>query len=416
MSGSSSTITTRAPVMSTDYTHGAVPSAAAARGRAMSRLLPILVALAAVHALVAVSLRPYGGNLSALIRISESAEREQVVREHFQPGFVIFTGEGGYDGQAYYYVAMDPAMTRGLYPNPYRYQRILYPLLARALALGQPRLLPLTLYLANLLALAAGMAVVIALLGRQGLSPWWSLFAGLCPAAIMSVQYDLPSPLAIALLLGAVAAYLRGALAVASGLIALAFLAREDAVVVLLALLAWDLWTRRSPRRAAMLAASVAPFLAWQAFVTSRLGALPAAESLAVVQPVPLAGLAGYLAGLRGVEGATAWLKHAAVLAVAAFLLAVGVIVARRLRRAPHLYYALTAAYVLLAVFTVPSQWDNYNGLLRLFYGLFPFLTLAYGVERAPSVRTAVFAIAVLSLLAAVRVLFVSPVYPFRVH
>jgi len=381
----------------------------------MSRVLPIVVAVVVVHGLVTASLRPYGGNLSAMIRISESDEREQVVREYFQPGFVIFTGEGGYDGQAYYYVAMDPAATKGLYRNPYRYQRILYPLVARALALGHPRLLPLTLYLSNLLALAAGMAVVIALLHRQGLSPWWSLFAGLCPAAIMTIQYDLPSPLAIALLLGAVAAYGGGGVIVASGLLALAFLAREDAVMVLVPLVAWDLWTRRSLRRAAILAASVAPFLAWQAFVTSRLGAVPAAESLAVIQPVPFAGLVGYLASLRDVAGATVWLKNVAVIAVAVFVLGVGVIVLRRLRRAPHLYYVLAAAYALLAVFTVPSQWDNYNGLLRLFYGLFPFLTLAYGVERAPSVRYAVFAIAALSVLAALRVVLVSPVYPFRI-
>ncbi len=381
----------------------------------MSRLLPIVVALVIVHGLVLASLRPYGGNLSAMIRIGESEEREQVVREYFQPGFVIFTGEGGYDGQAYYYVAMDPLATKGLYRNPYRYQRILYPLVARGLALGQPRLLPLTLYLANLLALAAGMAVMITLLRGQGRSPWWSLFAGLCPAAIMTIQYDLPSPLAIALLLGAVAAYGRDRVVVASGLIALAFLTREDAVMVLVPLLAWEVWAHRSRRRAAMLAASVTPFVAWQAFVTSRLGGVPAAESLAVIQPVPFAGLAGYFASLRGNAGATAWLKHAAVLAVACFLLAVGVIVLRRLRRAPHLYYVLAAAYPLLAVFTVPSQWDNYNGLLRLFYGLFPFLTLAYGVERARSVQYAVFAIAVLSMLAALRVLLVSPVYPFRI-
>jgi len=381
----------------------------------MSRLLPIVVALVIVHGLVLASLRPYGGNLSAMMRIGESEEREQVVREYFQPGFVIFTGEGGYDGQAYYYVAMDPLATKGLYRNPYRYQRILYPLVARGLALGQPRLLPLTLYLANLLALAAGMAVMITLLRGQGRSPWWSLFAGLCPAAIMTIQYDLPSPLAIALLLGAVAAYGRDRVAVASGLIALAFLTREDAVMVLVPLLGWEVWAHRSRRRAAMLAASVTPLVAWQAFVTSRLGGVPAAESLAVVQPVPFAGLAGYFASLRGAAGATAWLKHAAVLAVAVFLLAVGAIVLRRLRRAPHLYYVLAAAYPLLAVFTVPSQWDNYNGLLRLFYGLFPFLTLAYGVERARSVRYAVFAIAVLSLLAALRGLLVSPVYPFRI-
>jgi hypothetical protein len=381
----------------------------------MSRVLPIVVAVVVVHGLVIASLRPYGGNLSAMIRLGENAEREQVVREYFQPGFVIFLDEGGYDGQAYYYVAMDPAATRGLYRNPYRYQRILYPLLARALALGQPSRLPLTLYLTNLLALAAGAAILIALLARQGLSPWWSLFGALCPPAIMTIQYDLPSPLAIALVLGAVAAYGRDRVAVTSGLLALAFLAREDAVVAWGALLAWDGATRRSLRRAALLALAVAPFLAWQVFVTWRLGAVPAAESAAVLQPVPFAGLVGYLGSLREVSGATAWLKQAAVLLVAGFLLATGAVVLGRLRRAPHVYYVLTAAYAALAVFTVPSQWDNYNGLLRLFYGVFPFLTLAYGVERAPAVRSAVFFIAVLSALAVVRLLFVSPVYPFRI-
>src|SRR5690348_16603456 len=63
----------------------------------------------------------------------------------------------GYDGQFAYYIALDPPNAHVYMDFPaYRYTRILYPMLARALAFGQPALIPYTLLLINYLAVVGG--------------------------------------------------------------------------------------------------------------------------------------------------------------------------------------------------------------------------------------------------------------------
>jgi len=66
-------------------------------------------------------------------------------------------GSEGYDGQFAYFIAVDPLGAAPLIDVPaYRYQRIVYPLLARLLALGRREWIPWMLPLVNLIALAAG--------------------------------------------------------------------------------------------------------------------------------------------------------------------------------------------------------------------------------------------------------------------
>src|SRR5688572_27182391 len=69
-------------------------------------------------------------------------------------------GEKGYDGQFTYYIALDP-----LNPVPehfdvraYRYQRILHPILARLLSLGQEPFIAWAMLAINLVMLAVGTA------------------------------------------------------------------------------------------------------------------------------------------------------------------------------------------------------------------------------------------------------------------
>ncbi|MEK7842079.1 MAG: hypothetical protein AAB197_05335, partial [Deltaproteobacteria bacterium] len=59
--------------------------------------------------------------------------------------------------------------------------------------------------------------------------------------------------------------------------------------------------------------------------------------------------------------------------------------------------------------------WDNYNGLLRMFYGLFPFLIFSFCLEGDRLFKGAVYFTAVLSFLTVIRILFISPVYPFSI-
>ena len=143
----------------------------------------------------------------------------------------------GFDGQLYYYIALDPANARYYIDSGevgLRYERILYPLTARILALGQPGLVPYAMLLINLVAVALGTLAVAAWLRRKGVSPWFAAIFGFYPGLLISLQRDLTEPLAYALV--ALAIYLfdfggRRRFLWAGLVFALAALTRETTVV-----------------------------------------------------------------------------------------------------------------------------------------------------------------------------------------
>lgn len=375
-------------------------------------LLPIVIALLAVHAIVMYSIKPYEYNLSSMIRISQN-EKEGVAKEYFQKGMVIFD-EGGYDGQFYYYVAMDPFLEKGYFKNAYRQQRILYPLMARLLAFGKENLLPYTFYIVNLAALAAGMYFFILILRQYSLSPMWSLFYGLSPPSIMTIQYDLPSPVSICLIIAAVYFYISRNIFLATVFMSFSFLAREDSIVVLLPLLVWDYQCNRRFKRIILLSSCLIPFFLWQLFVAVKLGDAPMATSAEVVSFIPFSGIIGYIKTIEFGDFKQISRQFSTLLIFSYFAI-LSVIIVKKLLNLRHLFYYVVTAYCLLAIFTLPSQWNNYGGLLRMFYGLFPFLILSYCVEKDRLLKKAVCFIGVLSFLTVIRILFISPVYPFRI-
>lgn len=141
----------------------------------------------------------------------------------------------GYDGQFVYYLALDPAKARYYVDAPaYRYQRILFPLLARFAAFAQPSVVPWTMLIINWLAVGGGVVALGAWLRRKGVSPWFALIYGVYPGMLIALQRDLTEPVAYGFV--ALAIYLfdfggrRGLIwsAIAFGLAALA---RETTLV-----------------------------------------------------------------------------------------------------------------------------------------------------------------------------------------
>lgn len=194
-----------------------------------------------------------------------------IVGSRFDPG--LPDGTQGYDGQFAYQIARNPLGASPYLDVPaYRYQRILYPLLARCLSLGNERLLPWMLILINLIALPAGTALTEAILVQQGLSRWYALTYGLFIGLLMPVRLDLTEPLAYLLVQAAVLAFRRQRLGLGAVWFALAALTRETTLLFVggyaLSLLAARRW------RAALgwTGAVVGPFLAWQIVLYLWLG------------------------------------------------------------------------------------------------------------------------------------------------
>ena len=119
-------------------------------------------------------------------------------------------GTWGYDGQFAYYIARDPAGGWQYCDVPaYRYQRILYPLLAWALAPGRPSGVGWTLVALNVVALAGGTYLTERLLASHGVSRWYALAYGLYGGLVAGLRLDLTEPLACGLVQAALWAWER---------------------------------------------------------------------------------------------------------------------------------------------------------------------------------------------------------------
>jgi hypothetical protein len=154
----------------------------------------------------------------------------------YQPHRYRYTyNKTGYDGEFFYFIAVDPIHARDYVDDaPYRYTKIFYPMLARALALGRTDLIPYTLLLINWLAAGIGTAFLAAWLARRSISPWFALAFGLYPGIFIGVQRDLTEPLSYALVAAAVYVFdlkgIRATLAAAL-IFAIAGLTRDKSII-----------------------------------------------------------------------------------------------------------------------------------------------------------------------------------------
>lgn len=194
-----------------------------------------------------------------------------IVGTKFDPG--LPDGTQGYDGQFAYQIARDPLGASPYLDVPaYRYQRMLYPLLAWCLSLGNERLLPWALILINLIALPAGTALIEAILAGQGVNRWYALTYGFFIGLLMPVRLDLTEPLAFLLVQAGVLAFSRQRLWPSAIWFTLAALTRETTLLFVGGYGLFLLATRRWRTALGWVGAAVGPFLAWQGLLYLWLG------------------------------------------------------------------------------------------------------------------------------------------------
>lgn len=222
----------------------------------------------------------------------------------------VADGTEGYDGQFALFIATtpDPAGVAPMLDVPaYRYQRILYPLLARMLALGSPWAIPWTLLLVNCAALALGTWAVAALLDGRGLSTGYALAYGLWVGLVCGVGLDLTEPVAYALVAMGWLARERGRGVLAAVLLGVALFAKETTLLFWAAALVSDGLLVMAVRKRdegsnagvtrGALAVGLAcggAFLAWQLFlwrVFGRPGLGSGGAMATPFEPIPFMGL-----------------------------------------------------------------------------------------------------------------------------
>jgi hypothetical protein len=293
-----------------------------------------------------------GWSLTAVAHVDSTTKLGAAARM-LDPGFRT-VHPGAYDGQFYWGIAVDPLATGVLHADfdkpSYRYGHPLYGWLGWLLSADHARAVPAALVAVGLASMFAA-ATIAAMLGRwRGrVAGWQGLSVALNPGLITAAALDLAEPLAAALLLAALAAHQCSRWTTTWILLALLPLAKEPLLLVLVAVVVWEL-VQRHLRRAAIFACAAIPALLWWAYSRIRLGAWFTSGDTALGRP-----LAGWRRALFGGANTSheSVLRHDAVVATLAVLLALLILGAVRARRArspvDYAYLALAPLAVCLA-------------------------------------------------------------------
>ncbi|HZY44533.1 MAG TPA: hypothetical protein VFF70_07270 [Anaerolineae bacterium] len=219
--------------------------------------------------------------------------RFALIGSQYDPG--IPNGTPGYDGQFAYQIARDPinGWTK-IDVSAYRYQRIVYPIAARVLALGNVDLIPWTLIAINIAALIAGTWFTEMILEHYQVSRWYALVYGLNAGTLMSVRLDLTEPLAYALAQLGVLLLLQDRSRWAALAFAFAVLTKETTLLFVAGVAVTYLIDRRGRKLIELITISISPFAIWQIVLLNRFGQLGIGSGGALSTPfeiIPLRGL-----------------------------------------------------------------------------------------------------------------------------
>jgi len=320
---------------------------------------------------IGVTLMRFGGDPRAFAMICPDPER-------------LTGGRCGYDGQFVYALAIDPIGGAPAMDVPtYRYQRILYPMLARVIGLGQAGLIGWALILINLIALIAGTAILETILVEHGASRWYALAYGLFAGTLMPVRLDLTEPLAYALALGGVLAAMRTRYRLSAGMLALAALTKETTLLFTAAALASLAADRQRLLRVIETGLiAVVPFVAWQFVLRAQFGQFGVGSGGALGTPFEIVPLRGWWS--------LASIHFGAFVVISLIMLPMAILPAlaglsSTLRDFAHRCFDLPAVLLFvnaaIVLFTPQSTFREPLGMARLIVGLV-VATLIYAAAR----------------------------------
>lgn len=204
---------------------------------------------------------------------------------------------GGYDGQFAYFIALDPtpeAVAAAVDVPSYRYQRILYPLLARFLALADPARIPWSLLAVNVIAHFLGTWAVAESLIGYGVWPGYALGYGLWIGLVVGIGTDLTEPSAYALAAAGWLACQKDRNLVGPALLGLGLFAKETIVIFWAAAFAADVINAAPRRRIFAMALGGLAFGLWQMWLWLTFGAPGIGSGGALATPfewIPFMGL-----------------------------------------------------------------------------------------------------------------------------
>jgi len=379
-------------------------------------LAPALAALVVVAGLMVYVCAGSGHDPSALLLLG--SKESPLEPEWFPKGIVAYDDIAGYDGAAYYLVALDPFMLDAdLLPafrakGVFRYQRVGYPALAWALGLGQPRAILWAMQLVNLVSIALGTWCVALLLRRHKLPVWPALVFGLSPGFAYSAVYSLTEPLALCLTAAALLWYDEKRFAACWVALMLGLVVRETVVLFVVGVAAYEVTQKRWARSAMLMAAGVPAFVLhkWTAY---RLES-PFSGGSGFAFTWPFKGIWDEIMSWQDAETLIRLAREATVLPWMLFVIAAfGFALWTTLfKRSP--YVACLGANALLLLFGYQDWWRTFVNGTRVGAGV-PLALVAAYVHRPTRFGKALLAVATLLAALGVARVLADAWQPFHV-
>jgi hypothetical protein len=365
-----------------------------------------ITALALVF-IVFLGVRHYGGNVSTLLHM----DTDFGARHHVPSGLVLYQ-DGGYDGMLYFQVARDlPALFLGGHPSlnsPYRFQRILLPLLGYAVTLGHAQAFPMAFLIINLVAALGALGLMLSLTKKISVHTFTITFN---PAILVGILFSLTEPVSLFFIV--LFFWLRrrnGDVISVACIIALllSLFARETTVFLIGLLFLWSLWQKRW-KESILVLIPMALFVLWQYFLVIRLGAVAFQANGNIVVP-PLVGPVSVLLWLT--QGITTYrLSSVALMAFLFPLCGVLALEWRKKRTQVNILCFLMTGLAITMLCMHEHMWGVITSIGRVVTPFYPVYTL-YAAERdTKSLRVLSLLLIALSVIAAIGIALVR--HPF---
>jgi hypothetical protein len=328
------------------------------------------------------------------------------------PGLVSQPGSG-YDGQFFYRLALNPAdLATTAYgisvDTPYRFIRDGYPFLAWLLSFGQQELVPLSLVVVNVLAIAA-MGLTGGMLARDsGRHALWGLLLAGYFGLVTTLTRDTAEAVGAAFLLaGLVALRSRPRRPILAGLLlGYGALSRETAIIVPVAFLVVRLAglprRRRLNRDDLGWAIPIVMFTAWQVIVYAATGSVALLADKAANAGAPLAAPASAISwnfghlGFHSISYTDEWALEFILVAlvVACALAALGSTSAPVYERLAFVIYIVEICVI------TPSTWSSLTADMRSFIEVWLLgLLVLFGTKNRPRIRLLAYRLPLIAIM-----------------
>jgi hypothetical protein len=348
------------------------------------------------------------GQLSAFMLLG----RQWVTDPSALPPDLVIQRNAGYDGQFYYRLALNPAdLANTAYgitvDTPYRFIRDGYPFLAWLASFGQHDLVPMSLVVVNVLAIAS-LGVTGGMLARDsGRGALWGLLLPGYFGLVTTLTRDTTEAVGAAFLVAGLVALRRTPTrprrpVLAGLLLGYGSLSRETVIVVPVVILAVRLARlSRLSRDDLAWAIPIALFTAWQLVVYAATGSVALLADKGANAGLPFAAPARAIAwnfshlGFRSVSFTDEWALEFILLA----FVVVCALASLRSSTAPLYERAALIAYIVEICVVTPSTWSSLTADMRSFIEVWLLgLLILFGTRRRIPLPT--IAIVLLPILA----------------